>query len=313
MDAQPLYFKEWDRFFLEHRSYLIAFAFRMTGSLAESEDLVQDVFIESAKVDPSKIENHKAWLTKICSHRALDLLKSAYKQRETYPGTWLPDAVPESLQSWSESFIDDSMEKKFLLSESLTTSFLILLERLNPEERAIYLLSEIFDYSFKEIAEMLDKSEASCRKIAQRARDFIVANRKRFEPKSINPTEMIAKFFDLASHGDAAALSQMLAQDSEFWSDGGGKVAAVPHIVRTPHEIARFFAGIYSSPQAKKIEGKMEPHQINGRPGMVLSRKLASGEWILETLLSFEFDGDKIIRIYAQRNPDKLKSLMPKN
>ncbi|AFY03253.1 sigma-70 family RNA polymerase sigma factor [Bdellovibrio bacteriovorus] len=306
---KPLYFNEWEPSFSQHRPYLISFTFRMTGSLAEAEDLVQDVFIEAAKTDPSTIESHKSWLTKICSHRALDLLKSAYKQRESYSGTWLPDAVPDSLQYWNLPEAD-SADKNLIITESLTTSFLLLLERLNPEERAVYLLNEIFEYSFKEISEFLNKSEAACRKIAQRAREFISTNKKRFEPaEGANPTKLISQFFETARTGNTEALSLLLSDSSEFWADGGGKISAVPHILRTPFDIARFFAGIYSSRVKPPYEMKMELHPVSGRPGVVISKKLPSGDWAFETLISFEFEDGKIARIYSQRNPDKLARL----
>ncbi|UXR65938.1 sigma-70 family RNA polymerase sigma factor [Bdellovibrio bacteriovorus] len=305
-----LYFKDWDPLVAKHRPYLISFTFRMTGSLAEAEDVVQDVFIEAAKTDPASIESHKSWLTKICSNRALDLLKSSYKKRETYSGTWLPDAIPDSLQNWDKSWVDSSLEENLLLSESLTTSFLLLLERLNPEERAVYLLSEIFEYPFKEIAEFINKSEAACRKIAQRSREFVTENRKRFEiGPDTNPTKIISNFFEIARSGNTQALSDLLSESSEFWSDGGGKIAAVPHVLYAPFEIARFFAGIYSSRVKPPYEMKMEQHPVSGRPGVVISKKLPTGEWCFETVMSFEFENGKIARIYSQRNPDKLSRL----
>ena len=125
----------WEPRLLQHKQYLIAFAFRMTGSLAEAEDIVQDTFIECAYVDPLTIDNHKAWLTRVCSNKGLDHLKSAYKKRVTYPGVWLPDAIPESLE----------LADEFELAESATTSFLLLAEKLSPEERVVYLLFEVFE------------------------------------------------------------------------------------------------------------------------------------------------------------------------
>src|SRR3954465_640983 len=146
---------EWESLWTQYRTYLISFAFRMTGSLSEAEDLVQETFIECARVSPSEIQNPKSWLTKICANKGIDHLKSAYKRRETYPGTWLPDAIPDSLQVWSNLHGSETPEKTLINSETLTTSFLLLAERLTPEERAVYLLSEVFEYSYREIAALL--------------------------------------------------------------------------------------------------------------------------------------------------------------
>ncbi len=137
------YFKQWEVFFQQYRTYLVSFAFRMTGSLSEAEDIVQETFLECASMNPQTIESPKSWLTKVCSNKGLDHLKKAYKKRETYSGPWLPDAIPDSYQVWSSLAAPASPDQNLLLSESLTTSFLLLIEKLTPEERAVYLLSEI--------------------------------------------------------------------------------------------------------------------------------------------------------------------------
>jgi len=126
--------KAWESDWKQYRPFLISFAYRMTGSLSEAEDLVQDTFLECARVPRSEIRNPKSWLTKICANKGIDHLKSAYKRRETYPGTWLPDAIPDSLQVWTNLHGSESPEKTLIVSESLTTSFLLLAERLTPEE-----------------------------------------------------------------------------------------------------------------------------------------------------------------------------------
>lgn len=197
---------DWKKAFVEHRTWLISFAFRMTGSLAEAEDIVQDTFMELADAERLEIKNVKAWLTRVCSHKALDHLKSAYKRRETYPGTWLPDAVPDSFQLWSQLNEKETQEKNLLLSESLTTSFLLLIERLSPEERVVYLLTEVFDYAYKDIASFLGKSESACRKIGQRAREAVQASPLKFKPSPDNSMQLISKFFEAAKSGDQLAL-----------------------------------------------------------------------------------------------------------
>jgi RNA polymerase sigma-70 factor (ECF subfamily) len=299
----------WESDWKQYRPFLISFAYRMTGSLSEAEDLVQDTFLECASVPRSEIRNPKSWLTKICANKGIDQLKSAYKRRETYPGTWLPDAIPDSLQVWTSLHGSESPEKTLIASESLTTSFLLLVERLTPEERAVYLLSEVFEYSYREIASLLDKSEEACRKTAQRAR-AAVQSAPKFAANTTDSMGLIARFFESAKSGDNATLMELLADESEFWSDGGGKVAAAKAIIRERADIARFFAALGTSKVFVPDDFKLDYTQVSSRPGLIVSRKLPSGLWTFETIFSFEIRDGKIARIYAQRNPDKLKFLL---
>lgn len=299
----------WESDWMQYRPFLISFAYRMTGSLSEAEDLVQDTFLECTGVPRSEIRNPKSWLTKICANKGIDHLKSAYKRRETYPGTWLPDAIPDSLAVWSSLHGSESPEKTLIASESLTTSFLLLVERLTPEERAVYLLSEVFEYSYKEIASLLDKSEEACRKTAQRARAALQSAPK-FAANAPDSMDLIARFFESAKNGDNASLMELLADESEFWSDGGGKVSAAKTIIRERPDIARFFAALGTSKAFVMDDFKMDFTRVSSRPGLIVSRKLPSGLWTFETIFSFEIRDGKIARIYAQRNPDKLKNLL---
>jgi RNA polymerase sigma-70 factor (ECF subfamily) len=300
---------DWEADWKQHRSFLISFAYRMTGSLSEAEDLVQDVFLECARVPRSEIRNAKSWLTKICANKGIDYLKSAYKRRETYPGTWLPDVIPDSLQVWSNLQGGESPEKALIASESLTTSFLLLVERLTPEERAVYLLSEVFEYSYREIADLLDKSEGACRKTAQRAREAI-QSAPRFEANLPESAVLIEQFFEFAKNGDQVSLAALLSDESQFWSDGGGKVAAAKTILFEKTKIAHFFAALGASNAFASDDFKVDFTKVSSRPGLVISRKLPSGLWTFETILSFEILNGKIARIYAQRNPDKLQALL---
>ena len=303
------YFSAWEWDWRQYRPFLISFAFRMTGSLSEAEDLVQDTFLECARVPRSEIKNPKSWLAKICANKGIDHLKSAYKKRETYPGPWLPDVIPDSLQIWSSLRDSESPEKNLIASESLTTSFLLLAERLTPEERAVYLLSEVFEYSFKEIATFLEKSEGACRKTAQRARAAVLSA-PRFAPYSPDSTNLIARFFECAKNGDKSSLVELLSDESEFWSDGGGKVPAAKAILTEQTKIAAFFAGLGSSNAFVSGDFKLDFTPVSSRPGLVISRRLPSGLWSFETIFSFEIQDKRIARIYAQRNPDKLKALL---
>jgi RNA polymerase sigma-70 factor (ECF subfamily) len=304
------YMHLWESHFIQQRQFIISFAFRMTGSLSEAEDLVQDTFIECAVIDPSEITNHKSWLTKVCSNKALDHLKSAYKRRETYRGTWLPDAVPDSFQFWGNLEDIEAPDKPLLLSESLTTSFLLLIEKLTPEERVVYLLSEVFEYSYKEIANFLSKTDETCRKIAQRARQAVNDGRVKYDSRSKEAQGLIQKFYESAKNGDHQGLMDILNKDSELWADGGGKVSAILVVFKEDTRIAR----LYSSPGIIGLfnneDYKTEFGMVNTLPGLIISRKLPEGSWVFDTIFSFETLGDKIVRIYTQRNPDKLQVLM---
>lgn len=299
-----------ERLYSQHKSYLLSLAYRMLGSLAEAEELVHETFLEyqeSSKT--SKILKHKAWLTKVCTNKVLNHLKLAYKRRELYPGTWLPDEIPNSLQSWNHLIEDSSPEKKIILAESLTISFLLLIENLTPEQRVIYLLNEIFDYSFKEISEFIGKEISNCRKIAQRAREALSSDKKKTSPPPKNAEEIIYTFYELAKNGDREGLRNLLAKDSELWGDGGGKVYAAGHITNLDDSIT-FLIKLASTKIFNSNQYKFEYHIVSSRPGIVVSKRQLSGEWAFDTILSYEFYHDKIVRIYAQRNPDKLKSLL---
>ena len=303
------YFADWETLFAQYRPLLLSFTFRLTGSLSEAEDIVQETFIAASKLSPSEIRNHRAWLTKLCANVGLDYLKMAYKKREIYSGTWLPDEVPDSLQLWQSLIESPSPEQKVILEESLTTSFLLLIEKLTPLERVIYLLKEIFNYSFKEISQFLGKNEATLRKSAQRARQAIQSDEVKFSPTCSDYKKALGEFFELAKAGDASGITNMLAEDSQLWGDGGGKVRAAGFI-KDRQDIATFFNRLVTSEVFRSKKYKIEFHLVNYRPGVVISKQLEDHIWIFDTLLSFEFFDDKIARIYAQRNPDKLTALL---
>jgi RNA polymerase sigma-70 factor (ECF subfamily) len=304
------YLNQWEEHFNKNRAFLISFTFRMTGSLAEAEDLVQDVFLECTHINPDEIRSHKSWLTKLCSNKALDHLKSAYKRRETYKGPWLPDAVPDRLQLWGNLEESALPDKQLLLTESLTTSFLLLIEKLTPEERVIYLLNEVFDYSFNDIALFLNKSDAACRKTAERARKAIQSEKIKFDSIPKNSEELISHFFETARNGDEQGLIELLADNSAFWGDGGGKVSSIHKVMNEKSKIARFFSSMGKMKAFDPSKLKIEFNYVNSLPGLVLSRQLPDGEWAFDTIYSFEFIDGKIGRIYAQRNPDKLEQLL---
>lgn len=298
------FFSGWEGHFSQYRPYLISFAFRMTGSLSEAEDIVQDTFLQCGNIDATEITNHKSWLTKVCANKALDHLKSAYKKRETYPGVWLPDALPDGYQY---------LEEDLLLSESVTTTFLLLVEKMTPDERVTYLLNEVFEYSYKEIAELLGKSEGAARKTAERARNAIQSQTIKYSTDRKKSEEVIAKFFYAARMGDKDSLFELLSDESELWADGGGKVPVVSsQVVDVREIISEYFSKLGVSKAFHDGEYRQEFHIVNKRPGIVISKMQASGEWGFDTILAFEVKDGKVARIYAQRNPDKFKKLVAK-
>lgn len=305
MEHQENRFTTWEDCYRLQRNFLIAYAFRMTGSLADAEDIVQDTVTECLKHDFNTIVNHRAWMTRICSNKTLDLLKSAHKNRNSYVGTWLPDTIPDSLHAGLSQEEDTTPLE---LSESVTISFLVLLQTLGPSERAVFLLKEIFGYSFKEIAGLVGKSEPACRKIAERARTSVSEKNKRFPRPSADAENLIRRFFDAAQMGNQDVLETLLADESVFFSDGGGKVPAAPMIAEKEHIVA-FFIGLRTSPIFTQPNYRLQIGWVNARPGMTIAKRTADNRWEVETMMSFEIEAGKIIRIFAQRNPDKLKAV----
>lgn len=280
-----------------YRGFLISVSYRMLGSFSEAEDIVQDVAIEWLRTDTEIIENPKAWLLRVTTNKALDALKRAYKSREVYTGTWLPEVLPDSLITW-----DDTVQHK----ESLHTSFLILLENLKPKERAVFILREVVEYSFKEIAEFVGITEANSRKIFERASQKISSKKETFDKYDHNSLDLIRTFFDASCKGDKNIIKELLAPDSEFWSDGGGKVSAVRVVIYEAQKIIRFFINIFSTNNEQSSKFKYEATFVNHLPGLILSRLDEKGLWHIETIFSFELKNGIISKIYAQRDPDKL-------
>ena len=291
---------ESDNEFERYYKLLISMSYRMMGSFMEAEDIVQEVAIEWHKTDISRIKNKKAWLIRVCTNKSIDSLRKAYRKRELYPGTWLPEILPNSLITW-----DDEVEKK----ESLNTSFLILLENLNPKERAIYVLRAVFEYDFKKIAEFTTLNVSNCRKIFERANIKIINKNNIYDDNNKMSLNILKNFFDSAKLGSEDKIKELLSENSEFWSDGGGKVSAAKDVIKDIQKISRFFSNIFKSLENDEHLYKYEYLLVNHLPGLILSRKDSVGLWRIETIFNFEFINNKVYRMYAQRNPDKLKMI----
>lgn len=283
--------------FEPHRAHLRGLAYRMLSSMAEAEDAVQDAYIRWHRIGSKArgaIENPRAWLSKATTRLCLDRIKSARAQRESYVGPWLPEPVIEPEPA------DDPAE----LAQDLSVAFLLLLERLSPLERAAFLLHDVFEMSFQQVAEVLRRDQAACRQLATRARKHIEAGRPRFDARAEDRARIAAAFMSAAGSGDPAQFAHLLAQDAILISDGGGKVKAALNPILGRDRIIAFMLGV-----RKKLpypEGTdYRPSLINGLPGFLIVRP----DGTIDQTISFEVQDGVIRRIYAVRNPDKLKGL----
>jgi RNA polymerase sigma-70 factor (ECF subfamily) len=272
--------------FETHRQFLIGVAYRMLGSLAEAEDIVQDAFLRWSKTDHAGVEQPRAYLARIVSRLCLDRMKSAAARREQYVGTWLPEPM---VAAPDEPFSDD-----------LSLALLLTLERLSPLERAAFLLHDVFDMDYSAIADTLGRSEAAVRQLATRAREHVRDERPRFSPSDETRAKLTEAFQHALTGGDLSSFAQMLADDAVFYTDGGGKRLAALNPIKGKDKILRFLAGVAGKGPA--IES-VDPVQINGLPGYVLHTSEG-----VETL-AFEVVGEQIVAIYGIRNPDKLRHL----
>jgi RNA polymerase sigma-70 factor (ECF subfamily) len=274
-----------------HRGRLFGLAYRMLGSRADAEDIVQDVFLRWHQADQPAIENPEAWLVTTATRLSIDRLRRLKTEREAYVGQWLPEPILENA-----SAPDHNLE----LADDLSIAFLTLLEKLAPEERAAFLLHEVFDVDYSAIAGVLDRSEAATRQVVHRARERVRGDRKRFEASDAAKTEMLNRFMRAIDARDEAALLELFAPDAIWTADGGGKAAAGLNPIFGHDRIARLSIGLrekfWSDDRTMKIA------TINGEPGLCIM----DGER-LTAVMSIATDGDRILSVYAVVNPDKLQ------
>lgn len=274
--------------FEAQRPRLLRVAYRMLGSHAEAEDVVQDAWLRWEGRAGDSIAEPAAWLTRVVTRLCLDQMKSARNRRETYPGTWLPEPLIEEAG-------DD------LRPDNLTLSLMVALERLSPLERAAFLLHDVFGQSMDEVALAIDRTPASTRQLAARARAHVQVDRPRYSVPRQTGEDLTRAFFEACKTGDVAALSSMLAEHATLHSDGGGKVYNVLNVIEGAAKLSRMFQSM-----ARKYGGGMEYHgytQIDGLPGFVAHM----GGSLQTTALEIR-DG-RIVSIYITRNPDKLTSV----
>jgi RNA polymerase sigma-70 factor, ECF subfamily len=277
------------------RDRLARVAYRMLGSLAEAEDVVQDAWLRFAKADLGALRDPAAWLVRVVTRLCLDRQRAAKARREAYKGPWLPEPFVEEV-------FDDPVER----AEEVSVAFLLALQRLSPLERAVFLLHDVFDQEYAQVAETLDRSEVACRRLAARARGHIEAARPRFSVPDEEAARLAAAFMDAAARNDVAALAAMLADDSVLISDGGGKRSAALRPLVGRDDILAFFKGLVWRSGVWPPPGELRPARVNGLQGFVMTA--FDG---VETF-AFEPGGHGVIAaIYIVRNPDKLRALAP--
>jgi len=275
------------------RPRLQGIAYRMLGAVAEAEDVVQDAWLRWHEATQDTIDNAEAWLVTITTRIAIDRLRAAKVQREHYVGYWLPEPVLTDAPSTPEQTKE--------LSDDVSVAFLFMLERLAPEARAAFLLREVFDADYDEVAKAIGKSEAACRQIVHRARTQLREERPRFAVSRDAHHQLLRGFAEALSRGDFAAMNGMLAENAELIGDGGGIVPSFGKPLLGGQRIAQLFYATY----------------LRFGSGVRVELAMINGEWallrfidgVLESAGSYETDGERITRIHVQRNPEKLARL----
>jgi RNA polymerase sigma-70 factor, ECF subfamily len=282
--------------FEAHRDHLLGLAYRMLGSIAEAEDVVQEAYLRWHAADTGDVADPRAYLARVVTRLGLDHLKSARVRREHYVGPWLPEPVvdADALSAGTASeYADD-----------VTVALLLALERLSPLERAAFLLHDVFDLDFAEVARTLKRSEAACRQLAARGRAHVREARPRFPVDPGAADRLAAAFLAASREGDADALRAILAEDAVLRSDGGGKRPAALAPILGRDRIVRFFAGVTRKLRESGYVLTPTPARINGQPGVVLR----DADGIVQTM-ALEIRDGAIVAVDIVRNPDKLGHL----
>jgi RNA polymerase sigma-70 factor, ECF subfamily len=280
--------------FDQYRSLLFSIAYRMLGSVADAEDMLQETYIRWQQISEDDIRSPRSFLVTIMSRLCINQLQSARAQREEYVGEWLPEPIVTDPGSDPLGIIK--------VDESLSMAFLVLLERLTPIERAVFLLREVFEYEYSEISAVLGQSEANCRQILRRARQHVSAMRPRFEVSARKKNDLLERFLQAIGTGEMEGLVALLSQDVVLHSDGGGKALAVPNPIHGAENVARGILGAFRKLLPKTLVRHLA--RINGEPGVVsyLDGKPYS-------VVTLDAVGARVQAIYVVTNPEKLAHL----
>src|SRR5712691_6029600 len=285
--------------YAEFRPLMFSIAYRMTGSISDAEDIVQEAFLRLTRVlrDGTIIDSPKAYLATATTRMAISHLRSARVRRESYVGAWLPEPLVADTEP--------GPAERAEMSDSLSMAFLVLLESLTPTERAVFLLHEVFGYDYKEIAEITGKSEPNCRQILVRARHHVDDGKPRFEASRKQRDEVARRFFAAAAGGDMADLLELLAPDVVAIGDGGGKAWASVRPVHGAQQVARFVAGLFR--RGEKMGAYAVPTWVNGQPGAVTH----DAEGRVLNVFALDIANGMVQAIRPVVNPDKLHHLGP--
>jgi RNA polymerase sigma-70 factor, ECF subfamily len=282
--------------FEELRPLLFSIAYRLLGSVSEAEDAVQETWLRYAGTS-TQPTSAKAFLSAVVTRISIDVLRSARVRREAYPGPWFPEPL------LTDPYQDP--ERSAELADSVSMAALLLLERLSPAERAVFVLRDVFGFGFSEIASAVGRSEPACRQLAVRARQHMDAGRPRFEADRRERKELAARFFDALREGDVDGLRELLAADVELVGDAGGKAPQLARSIIGADKTARVLAAVF--PWLVKIDVTCEPREVNGQPGAVFRDR--DGKVIY--ILTIDVLGGRIQTIRSVSNPDKLTHLGP--
>jgi RNA polymerase sigma-70 factor (ECF subfamily) len=276
--------------FAQHRGLLFTVAYEMLGSASDAEDVVQEAWLRWANVDHSTVRDPRAYLVRVVTRQALNRLRTLTRRREDYVGEWLPEPLLTSPD------VAEDVE----LAESVSIAMLTVLETLGPTERAVFVLREVFDMPYDEIAEAIGKSPATVRQVAHRAREHVAARRPRMEVSRDEQQRAVERFLAALQNGDLRSLLDVLAPDVVLVADGGGLVPAARRPIEGADEVARFLSRFASiAPEAR-----LETVYINGAPALRIHLAGAG-----DTAVSLVVEAGRITRIYAVRNPHKLERL----
>jgi RNA polymerase sigma-70 factor (ECF subfamily) len=284
-----------DTAFERVRSRLFGIGYRMLASRAEAEDVVQEAYVRWHQADQDAIQNPEAWLVTTTTRLAIDRLRALKTEREAYVGPWLPEPLMTE---------DPPPDRNVELASDLSVAFLVLLERLAPEERAAFLLHDVFECDYRDIAQILDKTEAACRQIVHRARDRARRDKKRFAVTEAEKAGLLRRFTAAIEARDEKTLLDLFAPDATWTADGGGRTAAAPHPILGADHIVKLILGLQR--RFERDATTFHLAMVNGEPGLCVR---SAGR--LAAILSVETDGDRIAAVYAVVNPDKLGGQSP--
>ncbi|MCM3736755.1 RNA polymerase sigma factor SigJ [Bacillus cytotoxicus] len=286
---------ELSHLYIEHKPILFSLAYKMTGSIADAEDVIQDVFVKLNEYEMKHNKNVKAFLCKLVTNRCLDLLKASKKKRELYVGTWLPEPI---------AVIETDPLHVMMMKNDMSYVLLVLFEQLNPIERAIFILREILEYDYETIAEIVQKKAANCRKILSRIKKELPDLEKQSIVENVkgDREQVITCFINAIQQGNTTQVMEVLGEAIAYYADGGGRVTAATKPIYGAVRVQQLLIALATKYFTNQDECSMMQTDVNGSPGIVIRNRTG-----IQAVMSFEFEGNKIKSIYTILNPDKIK------